>query len=304
MCLIAFLLGAEPLHSLTVASNRDEFWSRPTLPLQAWTGPRGPVIYSGRDGLAGGTWLGVSAVGRVAMLTNVRAGKAEDAPRSRGELTTRWLTGQTKDTTEFLECTTPDAYGGFNVVLGDMASKTPWVWLSNKPPADDLYQRNTQRLPLPQGWWGRELLPGTYTLSNASLNSPWPKSQRLQRALTEAVTSCPDDLEKQQSVLFSELMNKQSAPDDQLPHTGVPLDLERGLSSPFVHLPDRHYGTRSSLLVWANAQSAQMREWTHPPELKSTSIRTGDAGGATNGPLETEHYKQISISTWGIPASS
>ncbi|MCO4762899.1 MAG: NRDE family protein, partial [Myxococcales bacterium] len=48
--------------------------------------------------------------------------------------------------------------------------------------------------------------------------------------------------------LFAALRDHQRAPDADLPATGVPLELERGLSSAFVQLPS--YGTRASTVAW------------------------------------------------------
>ena len=73
MCLIAFAIQARPGLPLLLAANRDEFFDRPTAPLHRWGASDGVEVLAGRDLRDGGTWLGVSAAGRVAMLTNVRA---------------------------------------------------------------------------------------------------------------------------------------------------------------------------------------------------------------------------------------
>ena len=94
MCLIGLALNAHPRWALVVAANRDEFYDRPTGGLDWWQPEPGRgAILAGRDLNAGGTWLGVSARGRVGMLTNVRDPKRHrlDAP-SRGALVTEWLT--------------------------------------------------------------------------------------------------------------------------------------------------------------------------------------------------------------------
>ena len=91
MCLIAFALDALPGCPLLVAANRDEHFDRPTQPLHAWALPNGTQVVAGRDLHAGGTWLGITPAGRVAMLTNVREAQLGNAPQSRGELVTAWL---------------------------------------------------------------------------------------------------------------------------------------------------------------------------------------------------------------------
>ena len=85
MCTIVLLVDAHPRYPVLVAANRDEFHAR------AADGPRVLVpatrAVGGRDALAGGTWMGVSARGLFAGLTNQRTGEGP-APglRSRGEV--------------------------------------------------------------------------------------------------------------------------------------------------------------------------------------------------------------------------
>ena len=74
MCLIALAIDQSARFPLVVASNRDEFFERPTARLGWWTPtPGAPDVLSGRDLQSGGTWLGVTAQGRMALLTNVRS---------------------------------------------------------------------------------------------------------------------------------------------------------------------------------------------------------------------------------------
>ena len=89
MCLILVGWKTHRDYPLVVAANRDEFFSRPSAPAGFW--PESPKILAGRDLEAGGTWLGVSEAGRVAMLTNVRSASPGPGRRSRGELATHWL---------------------------------------------------------------------------------------------------------------------------------------------------------------------------------------------------------------------
>jgi hypothetical protein len=93
MCLIAFAIDAAPDCPLLIAANRDEFFDRPTAALHRWAEDGQAGIWAGRDLRDGGTWLGVSESGRVAMLTNVRSTRAGPGARSRGELATGWLQG-------------------------------------------------------------------------------------------------------------------------------------------------------------------------------------------------------------------
>lgn len=296
MCLIAFAMGAQAHGPLLIAANRDEFWQRPTLPLDRWTLPNGVEVCSGRDVQAGGTWLGVTPQGRVAMLTNVRSGQPETAPRSRGELVTRWLLGpsHTPDWPALVQDTDPTAYGGFNLVLGDLVTGA-WVWLSNRfhPTAS---RDAVTTLTLPTGWYGQALPPGLYGLSNAGLDTPWPKTVRLKQAVAATLPHLlrtPAEAQPAwQQQLLNALLDLNRAPVEHLPNTGVPLAREQGLSSPFVHLPSMAYGTRSSLLVHGLGHRLHLQEWTHAVGL---SDQEADAG---LWPLTHSQHRQQTVA-WG-----
>lgn len=261
MCLIAFAIGASVRWPLVVASNRDEFLNRPTQPLQRWRTDAGQDIVSGRDLRAGGTWLGLTPGGRVAFLTNVREANALAAPHSRGELVMRWL-AQGGDADAFATALALDspAYGGFNLVLGDFQSNA-WTWLSNRPATGSALHVQV-------------LEPGVYGLSNAALNTPWPKTTALQHALRASLEASPDP-ETLQARLWAALASRERAPRAALPATGVPLAVEEALSSAFVDFPENAYGTRSSTLLLASAPrdagaerrwDVQLEERTHRPE--------------------------------------
>ncbi len=240
MCLIAFAINASARWPLVIASNRDEFFNRPTLPLARWQTASGQPIISGRDLRAGGSWLGITPGGRVAFLTNVRGAQAQLMPNSRGELVTRWL-DQNCDADMFAAALEKEgaSYGGFNLVLGDF-QRQAWTWLTNKS-ADH-----------PSGWQVQSLPAGVYGLSNAGLDTPWPKTTELKRVLAAGLEAPgPDAL---RAALWAALANRQRAPVECLPATGVPLALEQALSSAFVDFPEYAYGTRCSTLLLASAQ--------------------------------------------------
>ncbi|MBM3362245.1 MAG: NRDE family protein [Betaproteobacteria bacterium] len=237
MCLIAFALGVDPKRPLLLASNRDEYFDRPTLPMQRWISPRGRLLISGRDARAGGTWLGLSEHGRVAWLTNVREPQAQEAARSRGELTLDWLEGD-QSAADFMAALDPLAHQGFNLVLGDLDQQR-WHWVSN-------------RCPTPQGLIAhiqqRSLAPGVYALSNAFLDTAWPKTIKLREQLARTLEPPlePDLLRER---LWSALADAETAPTEQLPRTGVSPEVERALSAVRVRFADGRYGTRSSTLM-------------------------------------------------------
>ncbi|NIC40758.1 NRDE family protein [Aquabacterium sp. A08] len=297
MCLIAFALGGTGPCPLLLASNRDEWWQRPTQPLDRWHSPVGTPIWAGRDAEAGGTWLGFSAHGRVAMLTNVRPRGPESAPRSRGELPLHWLDGpgHTPHWRDLVARTHPAAYNGFNLVLGDLHTAT-WVWLSNRPTAE---APQSSDLGLPTGWTGRSLGPGVYGLSNAHLDTPWPKTLALRAAVRAAharlrTGPAPDGWH---APLLRQLLDARPAPD------ATADAWQRGLSSTFVHLPAHGYGTRSSLIarcsLGADGPALELQEWTHAVQSAPHAVPV-----ASHWPLDASVQRRISINRWGMPTSS
>ena len=149
-------------------------------------------------------------------------------------------------------------------MVGDFHAHT-WQWLGNRDP--DAPHGST-----PGVLHQRALGDGIYGLSNASLDTPWPKTQRLKAALIESMATTVDWL----SPLSDALTHDQPVPDTQLPHTGMPTDLERSLSSPFVRMADRAYGTRTSQVVSLQALpqgfAVTVQEWTHDPAVSVSAL--------------------------------
>ncbi|MDR7334357.1 NRDE family protein [Roseateles asaccharophilus] len=261
MCLAAFALNAHPRFPLVIAANRDEFFARPAAPMAWW--PDHPGILAGRDLAAGGTWFGLARSGRLALLTNVRepASQRADAP-SRGALVVDWLTGR-DDATAFAARLAP-GYNGFNLITADLQRNT-WHWISNRSPAP-------QRLAY-----------GIHGVSNAALDTPWPKTQGLKAALGQALASA-SSAEQLSSELLVALADAAPAPDEQLPDTGVGLARERLLSPRFVRMPDparpdlAGYGTRCSTVLVTEAL---------PDGRRATAIieRSVDAAGRWAAPV-------------------
>jgi uncharacterized protein with NRDE domain len=241
MCLAVLALHALPGIPVLIAANRDEFHARPTHPAAQWADA--PGLYAGRDGLAGGTWMGVTAQGRFALVTNFREPGRYLAPApSRGALVEDYLRGNDSPQAYLARTHESDqAYNGFNLIVGD--TRQAW-YLSNRdgPP--------------------RPLAPGIYALSNHLLDTPWPKLARTKTAFTEVLGRTPQpDL----PALFEALADRQTATDEDMPATGLPPDRERLLSSPFIVSPD--YGTRSSsVLVLREGGAGQLDERRFAPD--------------------------------------
>lgn len=226
MCLIVFAWRPGHAQPLIVAANRDEFYARPTQALGAWA--EAPGVHAGRDLEAGGTWLGVGPQGRFAALTNIRDPGKPQGARSRGELVAGYLRGELS-VQAYLDKVAGEAqhYSGFNLLVGD-SRQLGYLH------GDD---------PVP-----RLLDAGVYGLSNAALDTPWPKLITAREGLRARLQD-PNPL-----TLFELLGNDRQAPDAELPSTGVGLATERLLSSVFI--ASQNYGTRAStlLIVEANGE--------------------------------------------------
>jgi uncharacterized protein with NRDE domain len=291
MCLIALSLGEHPRYPLIIAANRDEAFDRPTEPLSAWTvesgsGP-GTVIYSGRDSQAGGTWMGFAANGRYAMLTNVRRPKTPQQPsQSRGLLVSGWL-ASTLPVQAYCAQLAGQSYEGFNLLVGDIRSGQ-LHYLSNNAPAqgDNMPKQEVAGVFINK--FATDLIakelstPAHHHLSNASLDTPWPKAVALSQGLQNLLGSQSVAFDIQR-ILLGLLSSTQRYPDDSLPATGVPLELERALSSCFVRMgaPGQtlsRYGTRTSTVALWDAQAQQLnlieRTWSaHASWPQSTDVR-------------------------------
>lgn len=231
MCLIVFAWQVVPGVPLVAAGNRDEFYDRPATAADWWNDH--PQVYAGRDLRGGGTWLGVTRDGRFAALTNIRAPseKQDNAP-SRGSLVADYLTGKTGPD-DYIASITGDAhkFNGFNLLVG---TREKLIWYSNANSEDP---RN-----------GKPLAPGIYGLSNATLDTPWPKVVRTKAQFASLLCQgAPHE------AFFEMLTDTATASDCRLPKTGVSLERERMLSAVCIESPD--YGTRTSSVVQLYANS-------------------------------------------------
>ena len=223
MCILFVAVNQHKDYPLIIAANRDEFFDRPTSPSAFWEGD--PDLLAGKDEQAGGTWMGINRSGRIAALTNIRdPQKINIEATTRGELVSHYLQGK-QQVNDYLKClqNTRDNYNGYNLLFG------PWQDLS-------VYNNHLNQT--------QKLSTGVYGLSNASLNSPWPKISKGTFKLEEY---CHDGHPIETDKLFALLKDSTQAADAHLPQTGIPLVWERRLSSIFIL--GEEYGTRSSTIL-------------------------------------------------------
>ena len=225
MCLLLISYNTHPEYPLIIAANRDEFYKRPTENAHFWN--EYPDLLAGKDLEGGGTWLGITKKGRFSAITNYRDMKSikSDAP-TRGKLVTDFLLSELSTLkyghTLFDKSET---YNGYNLLFSDIET---FYYFSNQ----------TKEL--------KQLSAGIYGLSNHLLDTPWPKVIRSKKAFSNSTSKdkiSTDDL-------FEILSDDRVAPDNQLPETGLDIELERAVSPIFIK-SDR-YGTRSSTVLLVN----------------------------------------------------
>ena len=112
-------------------------------------------------------------------------------------------------------------------------------------------------------------------MSNHLLDTPWPKVRQARDALGDALSSVDSA-----TGLVHLLRDDHPCPDANLPHTGVPLEWERALSSCFIRAPG--YGTRSTSVVMIDANGyCQFAE------------QTWDAAGQAAGQITERSYNFV-----------
>ena len=225
MCIAYLAISAHPEWPLFIAANRDEFHRRPTVPAAPWR--HHPDVISGIDAQAKGSWLGFTQQGRYALVTNYRdpSRLISNAP-SRGELVSQYLVSDVAPAAYADQVhQNGSLYNGFNLIVGD---STAARYVGN---------RSGQSEPT-------SMQPGRYIISNHLLNTPWPKANRLRLALDLFPLG---ELEQSLTPVFDILKDSVQALDHALPETGLSIERERLLSSPFIISPD--YGTRCSTVI-------------------------------------------------------
>jgi uncharacterized protein with NRDE domain len=164
MCVVALAIDAHPKWRIILAGNRDEFHVRPSAPLARWEDADNHII-AGRDLISGGTWLGVSEAGRLAVVTNIRTGELPDpAKASRGDLVTDYLRGKGTPDVQTL-----DRFNAFSLITIGPEGAT----------------LNANR-PAPMA---ETIAKGIHGLSNGLPHEDWPRKSRLLAAFNDVIAT-------------------------------------------------------------------------------------------------------------------
>ncbi len=222
--------------SLVVAANRDEYYDRAAEPpaLREFGRARagggglaeagcGPIV-APLDLRAGGTWLGVNAMGVFVAVTNLRSERLDPKRRSRGSVVMAALQEPTAARgADFLKALSEEVYNPFNCFIAD------------RERAFQLVYRDVPRL--------RELSAGVHVIGNADPeDGPVPKTERVRAAVEGVVEGTPARDEVLEGL--AAVCREQSSE-------------ERGISDTCVHLG--YYWTRSSALLWMTDERSESR---------------------------------------------
>lgn len=246
MCIIFFKFDPHPIsknaYRLILAANRDEYYHRPTKEADWWG--ENKEILSGLDmeeGKEGGTWLGITTRGKLAVLTNYLQPYQDQHAQGRGKLVTQFLTTE-MDSMSYLKKVSTEGhlYNGFNLIAADLSTTKGDVfcYYGNRGDPEPLF-----------------LEPGTYGLSNALLETPW-KKLCFGKKLFQEIVERSQTLRKPELIiqLLDVLKNKEAQlPDPAIVEQGkefVEPILDK-YSAVFVH--HENYGTRTNTVILVDA---------------------------------------------------
>jgi uncharacterized protein with NRDE domain len=227
MCTIVAIRNVRPDLPLVLATNRDEYFRRPST--SAVRLLERPPTVGGRDLVAGGTWMGVNQRGLFVGVTNHRGDTRDPNKRSRGELVIESLKLADSDRiADYLMSLDGSAFNAFNLMWGDHSSLRVAYGRAD--------QREIELEHVPDG---------VHVLPNDRLDSPdFVKVARVNELLAPVLHAEPSAfVAGVQAMLGDRKLPAVSAIHDPR------LDTEflRQLAAICVRTPD--YGTRSSTVV-------------------------------------------------------
>jgi len=198
----------------------------------SWWEPEGRVL-GGLDLEAGGTWMGLTREGSFGALTNYRdPASVRGGRRSRGLLVSGFLVGGVGAAQYFQKEVAPASgdFNGYSMVAGSLYGEL--LVYSNV---------SGEVVRVDAGYHG---------LSNAFLETPWPKVER-GKSMMATVVDAGGTADELADGLIAGLQDVTVVDDVQLPSTGVPIEVERALAPIFIDAPFMGYGTRSSTVIVA-----------------------------------------------------
>ncbi len=226
MCFVAIAIDSHPTYPFVVAANRDELYERDAEVLHFWPAPG--RFAAGKDLTGGGTWLGLSAKGDFAALTNCRSESRSSKPglKSRGDLIKNFLTEQPEllDSLRSGSIIERSEYGGFNLIVGTTQALRVF---SNADQSVAAFNS------------------GIRAFSNHPITQPWPKTVHGEGQFQE-ILGDENKADTLISRLFEFLGNQKPYEDSDTPkHSG---DLASRIQRT-IFIAGETYGTRASTVI-------------------------------------------------------
>eukprot|EP00300_Choanocystis_sp_HF-7_P034120 c46667_g1_i1.p1 GENE.c46667_g1_i1~~c46667_g1_i1.p1 ORF type:complete len:303 (+),score=68.30 c46667_g1_i1:23-931(+) len=270
MCIVFLALGVSDEFPVIFAANRDEHFCRQTQNLHKWVIEQGLSVFGGRDFEKQGTWFAVSELGGFGTLTNFRKADEDKVvpERSRGGIVTDFLSMHAKshdtDSAANALANQQFLYSGFNTIVGDLKDLTSFRFYCNHTDT-----REVIKLPA-----------GIHVLTNAHLNTPWPKAEH-GRALfaqiiaqSSQISSATTDAKKQLAKALFETLLTDATYFDEIPNTGDAPEVDDLCSTLFV--PGKYYGTRSMAVCVVDSKGAVLVSERARPTIESPDIPPTD----------------------------
>ncbi len=245
MCLIVLGRNIHPKYKLILVANRDELYERPTKVAHYWNGPN--QLLAGKDLEAGGTWIGVNQMGHIAAVTNYRdPTNYQNNKASRGQIPVNFLDSRVL-ADQYIRNLEKESsrFNGYNLLVLDN---------------NDLMHYNNQNGE------PSKLADGIHAVSNATLNTPWPKvvrSKEMFKSIVESNFSHDD--------LIEMMGDSKTANLEDLPDTGIPKDLEEAVSAMCIRT--EKYGTCSTTAITiTNDGEVSFTEKSYPVGKRNEGI--------------------------------
>ncbi|MDD9812188.1 MAG: NRDE family protein [Gammaproteobacteria bacterium] len=279
MCILFIAVERHRRYPLVIAANRDEYHARPSAPLHRWAGDAG--ILAGRDELAGGTWFGVNARGRIAAVTNRRAAESGERAEageavtvntksaagdatvaatenagtvaatvtpSRGALPARFLRGADSiaEFGEFLRAAHRD-FRPFNLLYGEPGRLHCFAG----------GEANCGARP-------RLLGRGFHSISNGAMDDPWPKMARgvelLKAQIAGSRDLCADNLARMmKDETPAAAAGDRAAANTAAAAAGTVDDARRDS----IFITGARYGSRATTLLFAAPGRFEVYEYAY-----------------------------------------
>ncbi|XP_013414756.1 transport and Golgi organization 2 homolog [Lingula anatina] len=236
-------------YDIILASNRDEFFNRPTKLADFWDDA--PDCIGGIDlmpGRGSGTWLGLSKAGKIGILLNILQKDLDPQAKGRGYIVRDFIKGNVSSQ-EHLAMVQKDtkmvAYNQFNIILLEKRDNGKCCKVM-------LYDNV-------RGCDPEEIGPGFLAAGNSTIDQPWKKVEAGKKKFQSIVSennslSCKDQLMKELMALLND--ETRNFPDPILEKQGAHYSTEvlEQRSAIYVKIPSMDYGTRTNTIILIDGQ--------------------------------------------------